>query len=380
MILRADLNGGQITEFKQEATRRYIVHLLKSAADNDHTMAQFHLAECHLNGSKVDRSHTKALNLYRKLASRGISQAQVALGQRYEAGEGVDRDFDTAIEWYTKAADQGSEDGRHHIMFLRGWASFIGHSVEQSDIGALSYWQEVSTKSTNPVLKSIATHMVGWMHYLGRGTQQDELKGVKIIRENESHGFKLGEDQCLGSNWNSVSSDSHAAHKFFELCQLGSDKIWLCKHLMAVCLVNGFGTAQDQKRAANAFQQLASEGHAASQFWLGGCYYNHWGVSQDYRQAFEWYNKSAEQDNSYGQWMVGLCYSGGAGVLKDDNKAAEWFRRSAEQGNRCGQNALGRCYKDGKGVAEDIETAAFWYCKAADQGHLYAVKALKELV
>ncbi|KAI9208405.1 uncharacterized protein BJ171DRAFT_455702, partial [Polychytrium aggregatum] len=197
MILQVDLAGQQSLEkSEQQSMHQRIFHHLEKAAQADHSMAQFQLASCYRNGLGVDQDHAKAVELYRSLAERGILQAQVALGGCYESGEGVDQDYNTAIEWYSKAADQGNEDGRLHIVFLQAWFSFIGHGVEQSDVDALNRWQEVSSKSTDQVLKPIATHMIGWMHYLGRGTPQDQQNGIKIIRENKSDVFKLGEDEC----------------------------------------------------------------------------------------------------------------------------------------------------------------------------------------
>ncbi|KAI9206259.1 uncharacterized protein BJ171DRAFT_422229 [Polychytrium aggregatum] len=217
------------------------------------------------------------------------------------------------------------------------------------------------------------------MHYLGRGTVQDKQKGIKIIRENESDEFKLGEDNCLASIWNNIKSDSPAACKFFELCQLGSDRDWLCSHLMAVCLYYGFGTTEDKKKAAGIFEQLANEGHSDSQYWIGKCY--HWGegVSKDYGKAFEWLSKSADQGNSYGQWRIGYCYDSGIGVTEDKAQAAEWYRKSAEQGNQYGQNNLGVCYRNGWGVPKNIDTAVFWFRKSADQDCQVAVDKLRDL-
>ncbi|KAI9197224.1 uncharacterized protein BJ171DRAFT_571005 [Polychytrium aggregatum] len=364
---------------KQQAIHQQIFRHLKNATNANDTMAQFHLAGCYHDGTGVDQDHTKAVELYRNLAERGLSQAQIALGCCFEGGEGVDQDFDTAIKWYSKASDQSSEDGRLYIVFLRAWFSFIGHGVEQSDENALNHWQEVSTQSTDPVIKPIATHMVGWMHYLGRGSQRDQLKGITIIRKNESDEFNLGENECLTSIWKDIKSDSPVACKFFQLCQLGSDRDWICRHLVAVCLFYGFGTTEDRVKAAGMFEQLANEGHSDSQLWIGECY--HWsvGVSEDNDNAFEWFSKSADQGNSYGQWMVGECYYNGHGVAEDLAKAAEWYRKSAEQGNRYGQHDLGNCYRYGDGVPKDIDTAVFWYHKSADQGFEYAINGLKRL-
>ncbi|KAI9203394.1 uncharacterized protein BJ171DRAFT_583231 [Polychytrium aggregatum] len=378
-ILQIEVEGQPYMERStQQSIKQRIFHHLESAAEAQHPMAQFRLAECYLNGIEVDKDHTKAAELYRGPADRGIPQAQVALGRCYETGEGVEQSYDTAIEWYSKAADQGSEDGRLHIVFLRGWFSFIGHGVEQSDETAFNYWHEVSTQSTDPVIKSIATHMVGWMHYLGRGITQDKQEGVRIIRDNQSDEFGLGEAECL-AYWSSISSNSPAACKFFQVCQLGSDRDWLCRHLMAVCVFHGFGTTEDKKKAIGIFEQLANEGHSDSQLWIGICYCFGRGVSRNYEKALEWLFKSASQGNSYGQWRVGNCYYYGYGVTGDERKAVEWFLKSAEQGNRYGQFWLGYCYQYGRGVPRDIDTAVFWYRKSADQGWQDAIDNLKAL-
>ncbi|KAI9204705.1 uncharacterized protein BJ171DRAFT_474920 [Polychytrium aggregatum] len=379
-IHQIDLDSQQsVNKPKREAICQQIIFYLEKAAQADHPMAQYDLAGCYRNGLGVDQDPTKAVDMFRSLAECGIPQAQVALGGCYENGEGVDQDYDTAIEWYSKAADQGSEDGRLHIVFLRGWFSFIGHGVEQSDADAFNRWHEVSTNSTNPVLKPIATHMVGWMHYLGRGTVQDKPKGVNIIRENRSDEFPLGESESLAANWADINSDSPALRKFLGMCQFGSDHEWLCKHLVAVCLIHGFGTRQDQEKAAGIFEQLANEGHSVSQLWIGRCYSFGKGVSKNDEKAFEWWSKSANQGNSYGQWMVGCCYYSEYGVTRDHTEATEWFRKSAELGNRYGQNMLGDCYKNGCGVTKDIDTAVFWLRKAAEQGFENAIYKLRQL-
>ncbi|KAI9208768.1 uncharacterized protein BJ171DRAFT_565222 [Polychytrium aggregatum] len=358
----------QVEDGSERRRARYqqLFQHLENAVRSGHRIAQFHLAGCYHDGTGVDQDRTKAVELYRDLAESGLPQAQVGLGRCYEGGEGVDRDFNTAIEWYTKAADQGCDDGQLDIAFLRGWFSLIGHGVEQSDETAFHLWQEVSTQSNSPVHKPIATHMVGWMLYLGRGTQQDKQRGIAIIRDNKSDEFPLGEDNGLACGWNYTlkSSDSPASRTFFELCQLGSDRDWLCKHLKAVCLINRFGAQVESGQAASIFEQLSNDGHSDSQLWIGDLYSSGGGESE----AFEWYSKSANKGNSYGEWMVGFCYYDGIGVAQDYVKAAEWFRKSAEQGNRYGQYWLANCYEYGEGVAKDIDTAIVWCRRAAEQG------------
>ncbi|KAI9205047.1 uncharacterized protein BJ171DRAFT_502815 [Polychytrium aggregatum] len=220
--------------------------------------------------------------------------------------------------------------------------------------------------------------MLGWMHYLGRGTVRDQLKGVKAIQDSRSIGFPFGENECLAARlWTACGPP--ASRKFFGLCQSGSDRDWLCRHLTAVCLIEGFGTRRDKSRGVEIAEQLAHDGHSDSQYWIGRCYYFGWGVVEDHKKALEWFSKSADQGNSYGQLGVGeYCYFGD-GAAEDHAKAFECFRLSAEQGNRHGQLGLGACFKNGYGVTRDIDTALFWYRKSAESGLREALDSLEEL-
>ncbi|KAI9201860.1 uncharacterized protein BJ171DRAFT_516742 [Polychytrium aggregatum] len=370
-ILQDDLDCSEMRRFKQRTAQQQIFELLESATNSNHPMAQFHLAECFLDGIGVNQDHTKAVEMYRGIAGRGVPRAQIALGRCSENGEGVDQSYDTAIEWYAKAEAQGSSDGRLRIEFLRGWFAFIGHGVEQSDIDALGHWQEVSTKSGDAVIKPIATHMVGWMHYLGRGTVQDKQKGVQIIRDNKSDEFPLGEDRCLACGFTEpwICYNSPGPRKFLTMCQLGSEHDWLCKHLVALCQYSYFGTIRGRDKARGIFEELANDGHSDSQLWIGECYFNdHEGSEEDMSKAFQWFSKSANQGNSYGQWRVGYCYFIGEGATKDYAKAVEWFSKSAEQGNRYAEYYIGECYQYGYEFTKNDDTAELWYCKAEDQG------------
>ncbi|KAI9203689.1 uncharacterized protein BJ171DRAFT_138797 [Polychytrium aggregatum] len=377
-IIQADFDSGAVVYSERALRQQQAFQLLEAAASASHAMAQFHLAESYRNGLGVDQDQTKAAELYRSLAEQRMPRAQVAFGRCYESGEGVDQNHEAAIEWYSKAASQGSEDGRLHIVFLQGWFSLVGHGVEQSDVDAFNRWQEVSTKSTDLAIKSIATYMVGWMHYLGRGTLQDRQRGDKILQANVSREFPIGEHDGLDTRRH-ISSNSPTACRFYGLCRLGSIHDRLCRHLTAVCLIQGFGTIKDQEKAADVFEQLACEGCSDSQYWLAACCSYGWGVALDKSNAFEWLKVSADQGNPYGQYMAGVYYLRGIGIEEDGAKAVECFRKSAEQGNRHGQYYLGDCYRTASGVDGDIDTAVLWYRRSAEQGLYSAIDELNYL-
>ncbi|KAI9204693.1 uncharacterized protein BJ171DRAFT_505111 [Polychytrium aggregatum] len=267
-----------------------------------------------------------------------------------------------AAQFLQTAANQKHPEACFHL----GWLYFAGIGLGQNDIDALVCWQETS-RAADPILKSIATFMMGWLCYLGRGTSLDKQAGIELIRQSKADGFPLGEE-CMDTS-SPVGSDSPAARRFFELCQLGSDRDWLCKHLAAVCFVGGLGTAKDQTKAVAIFEELANQDYDPSQHWLGHCHKNGWGRPINHASSIKWYTRAANQDNSYAQNMVGRCYEEGWGVTVDRCKAVEWYRKAAEQGNPSGQNNLGDCYEKGIGVPKDSLTAVQWYSRSAEQGN-----------
>ena len=91
----------------------------------------------------------------------------------------------------------------------------------------------------------------------------------------------------------------------------------------------GYGWVRSQR-------ELAEQGHAEAQYWLGYCYYyGYYGgliVSQDYAEAVKWYRQAAEQGRADAQYMLGDCYYYGSGVSQDYAEAVKWYRKAAEQG------------------------------------------------
>ncbi|KAI9183754.1 uncharacterized protein BJ171DRAFT_436359 [Polychytrium aggregatum] len=183
-----DTEADDDDELEENAKHQQIFHHLKRAAKASHSMAQFHLAECYLNGRGVKQDFTKAVELYRRLADHGISQAQIALGGCYENGEGVDQEYNTAIEWYSKAADQGSEDGRHHILRIGKYLHW-GLGVLEDRITAFE-WYSKSADQGN----SYGQWMTGVCYYWGYGVTKDFAKAFEWYRRSAEQGNRYGQD------------------------------------------------------------------------------------------------------------------------------------------------------------------------------------------
>lgn len=97
-------------------------------------------------------------------------------------------------------------------------------------------------------------------------------------------------------------------------------------------------------------------------------------VANDYSEAIIWYRQLAEQGQADGQYYLGLMYAMGKGLPRDYKKAAMWYRKAAEQGYPDAQFDLGRLYAVGEGVEQDLVQAYILITLAARQGHKKALR------
>ncbi|KAI9183749.1 uncharacterized protein BJ171DRAFT_470251 [Polychytrium aggregatum] len=177
-----DTEADDDDELEENAKHQQIFHHLKRAAKASHSMAQFHLAECYLNGRGVKQDFTKAVELYRRLADHGISQAQVALGQCYESGEG---DRMKAACVFEQLANDGHSDSQLRIGKYLHW----GLGVLEDRITAFE-WYSKSADQGN----SYGQWMTGVCYYWGYGVTKDFAKAFEWYRRSAEQGNRYGQD------------------------------------------------------------------------------------------------------------------------------------------------------------------------------------------
>jgi len=78
---------------------------------------------------------------------------------------------------------------------------------------------------------------------------------------------------------------------------------------------------------------LAQQGNAQAQTYIGYLYYNGEGVPTDYQEAAKWYRKAAEQGHARAQYYLGVMYYLGKGVPKDYVLSHMWLNLNLSQQN-----------------------------------------------
>jgi len=122
--------------------------------------------------------------------------------------------------------------------------------------------------------------------------------------------------------------------------------------------------------------QLAEQGDANAQLFVGTLYAKGAGVARDDAEAARWFGKAAAQGQAEAQTRLGLAYASGDGVPHDPAEAVKWYRLAAEQGNAWGQFQLAGMYVLGYGVKANCAEAVKWVEKAVQQGYEDAIWAL----
>ena len=132
-------------------------------------------------------------------------------------------------------------------------------------------------------------------------------------------------------------------------------------------------TNQDYSLAFRIFEPLATQGHSASQYYLGVLYDMGDDHSRNSRVAYQWYRLAAIGGDDRAQHNLAVAFAKGDGVEVSLAKAMKWWMISSLQGNADSQYNLGILYAMGQGrVSKDIIKAMKWWRKAATSGDAVA--------
>jgi len=133
----------------------------------------------------------------------------------------------------------------------------------------------------------------------------------------------------------------------------------------------------DFVEAERIWRQLAEQGEARSQFFLGVLYdEGREPVGKDDAKAFHWFEKAAGQGHVNAQFNLGNAYINGRGTAKDPERAVYWWQKAADAGFPSAQFNLAIQYYQGGGVDKDWDKAVFYFNQAASNGHGKSQKLL----
>lgn len=343
---------------KQDSIKAF--KFLRSAAESGYAPAERALALELLDSTSRKYNLNKGVEMLLNSANHGELRAKLELSNYYIEGKGVEANDKKALELINegltglfKLARDGNSKAQWNLGKLFMFGNYLPQNREQAN-----YWLKKSAEANNAY---------GQFFY-GASFLNREVKDYSsaFYWINEANKKKLPESYSvlaqLYRNGFGVAQDIKKAFELnLEGAKLG-DRTAMFD--VAYSYGEGQGVEVNQSEAFKWYKKLADSGDSSAQNNIGSMYQHGKGVSKDSSEAFRWYMKAAKGGNSLAECNVGRCYASGEGVEKDLTEAVKWYGKSAEHGNPQGYSALAYCYANGLGVAKDLSKAAYWQDQA----------------
>ena len=120
----------------------YSLEALKEAAWSGDVIAQFELGNRFYLGSYVEKSFSKAFEMFYMAALQGSAESQFNVGVMYELGQGTLKDDVLAAHWFRQSANQGNTQAESNLGMMYN----LGDGVEQNDEKAVLWDSKAAEK------------------------------------------------------------------------------------------------------------------------------------------------------------------------------------------------------------------------------------------
>ena len=316
-------------------------------------------------------------------AEAGNVEAQFALGNFYasgtdENGNPHEVSIEKAEYWYTKASEQGHAGATALLSGIFAYKAYehlktalklveqaaeLGYTDAQEKLGYL-YESGLGITGEELILEPNLEKALEW---LKKAAERPDSKNQKKIQQYIGLIYEKQKDFDSAVEWYRKAAEGYDGDvsaqydlgyvyamqsKYFEAGE------WLTKAKQ-----NGHTNVDKLfERIVSFLTEKAENGDAESQWILATYYSNGYGVAQDDKKALEWTEKAAENGNVKAQVTLAKFYAFGVVVPQDNQKAKEWYLKAAENGNAEAQyNVVRFCEKGRRAHCMDE--------KAADNQH-----------
>jgi TPR repeat protein len=175
--------------------------------------------------------------------------------------------------------------------------------------------------------------------------------------------FRAGDVQGAVRHLAEMASYGHARSQF----QLG------------ILFLTGEVVTKNIGEAVKWLTEAANNGHADAQYYLGSIYLQGLDGHVNLRQAVKWFELASSQNHTRACNALGLRYRNGEGIAEDQFKAFRLFQRSVAAGDPGAKLNLALQYMDGSGCEKNIPLFNELLREAAREGCVEAQQILREV-
>jgi len=166
-----------------EKSKEKAIDLYLRASQRGCAAATFELGSLYMNGDGVKQDRKKAIEMWEKAAEAKHGAAMSNLGFCYDNGIGVERDPKKAVELYESASQYFNANGMYNLglCYMNG-----SNGVKQNDEKAFDLWYSAAHFDHEN-----AAYNLGICYYHGIGIKQSEEKAMFWLKRAEELGSSL---------------------------------------------------------------------------------------------------------------------------------------------------------------------------------------------
>jgi TPR repeat protein len=290
------------------------------------------------------------------VAARRDSRSARSLGLAYGQGLGVEQSDEAAAAWLARAAEDGNVEATAQLA-----ACFMhGRGVPRDPLLVIRLAGHAADEGVG-----VGARILGELYNDGLGVPRDAELAAAWYRRGAELGDAISMTAFASALFDGrgVDPDAAAAVEWLRKATTrGPDG----RHLLAVMLFRGEGTAPDPVEARSLFKLAAADGHLPSRFTT---------IEQEalrFRPAGTRPEGMKERIDEAAAELALLSagaaldagllvWNGDVGLVCDDDLAARFFRAAAEKGNALAAACLSRVLRlagDGDGEREWLDRAA----------------------
>jgi TPR repeat protein len=185
----------------------------QKAADQGNARGQFNLGRLH----EEKGDFGMALPLYRKAAEQGSIDACFALYRCYQNGTGVGADLVEARRWLEKAAVAGNARAQTELGYSYGHPGLADGPdklLRVSLFDAARWYRRAADQNYAPALRYL-----GACYMNGKGVEQDEERGLELIRSAADQGDKRALRELVNAYTKGIGEPRNVQDEPLELLQ-----------------------------------------------------------------------------------------------------------------------------------------------------------------
>jgi TPR repeat protein len=320
------------------------IHYLFLAAQQDHLPANQQIADLYARGEILPQDHLQSLQFVKRCISLGD---QNGLYDYYTGVLQGSIDTDQRQRVLQHLLQQSKEHADAEAKTLIGLAYFHGWYVDKNETMAFRYWSEAA-HSQHP----LALCMIAALYF----------------------------EQHL------VANEPQKAFELYQAAQQLALEEMFAQMGVALCYLNGVGTAKDSTQATRMIQAVAEKywqidaQSEANLIYAVGRFYSLAEYPLPTRdKAIQYLNQAVSKGSKEAAWFLYQALSGVYPVfIRDAELAHRYLHQAAQLGYAQAQAELGLMYLKGQQIAQDIALGLNYLQKAAAQQNSGALNALAE--